>query len=162
MAAAEKVKRTWSVRSILLVVASLFVGVAIGLAGYTFAYAKGFSYLSNDPASCANCHVMDPYYDSWLAGPHQPFATCGDCHTPHDNIVHKYYVKAENGFQHALKFTTGNYPENIEARQVTQDITNQACLYCHADLTNDIRHPGSAEPGEILDCTRCHSNVGHD
>lgn len=157
-----RAKRAWSVTSVLLVLASLLVGAVIGLAAYTFVFAKGFSYFSSNSESCANCHVMQPYYDSWLAGPHQPFATCGDCHTPHDNIVHKYYVKAENGFHHALKFTTGNFPENIEARQVTQNITNQACLYCHADITNDIRHPGSADPEEILDCTRCHSNVGHN
>lgn len=155
-------KRTWGVGSVLLVVASLLVGAAIGLAAYTFVFAKGFSYFSGSAESCANCHVMDPYYDSWLAGPHQPFATCGDCHVPHDNVVYKYYVKAENGFWHGLKFTTGDYPENIEARQVTQNITNQACLYCHSDMTNDIRHPGVTDEGEIFDCVRCHSNVGHD
>lgn len=163
MAQAEtETKRVWSVGSVLLVVASLLVGGAVGLAAYTFIYAKGFSYFGSDPQTCANCHVMQPYYDSWLAGPHQPFAGCGDCHVPHDNIVHKYYVKAENGFHHGLKFTTGDYPENIEARPVTVKITNEACLYCHADLTNDIRHPGSGADGDVFDCVRCHSGVGHD
>ena len=30
----------------------------VGLGLYTFVYAKGYSYLSNDPQGCANCHVM--------------------------------------------------------------------------------------------------------
>jgi hypothetical protein len=25
---------------------------------YTFVYAKGYSYLTNDPGACANCHIM--------------------------------------------------------------------------------------------------------
>jgi nitrate/TMAO reductase-like tetraheme cytochrome c subunit len=40
-----------------LAVAAL-LGMAVGLAGYTFVYAKGGSYLSNNPSACANCHVM--------------------------------------------------------------------------------------------------------
>ena len=38
----------------LVVGASL--GVIAGIGGYTFVYAKGASYLTNDPAACANCH----------------------------------------------------------------------------------------------------------
>jgi hypothetical protein len=32
---------------------ALLVGAAIGIGTYTFAYAKGYSYLANDPAACA-------------------------------------------------------------------------------------------------------------
>ena len=35
-------------RAILL--AAVFVGVLIGIGSYTFVYAKGYSYLTNDPA----------------------------------------------------------------------------------------------------------------
>ena len=28
-------------------------------------YAQGFSYLSDDPAACANCHIMREHYDGW-------------------------------------------------------------------------------------------------
>jgi hypothetical protein len=30
-------------------------GLVIGVGGYTFLYAKGSSYLTNNPAACANC-----------------------------------------------------------------------------------------------------------
>ena len=39
-------------------VLGVVVGVAFGIGLYTFAYAKGWSYLTDNPASCANCHVM--------------------------------------------------------------------------------------------------------
>jgi cytochrome c nitrite reductase small subunit len=33
------------------------LGLAVGLGAYTFVYARGYAYLSNDPAACANCHA---------------------------------------------------------------------------------------------------------
>ena len=62
------------------------IGVAIGLiAGlgmYTFIYAKGASYLTNNPAACANCHIMQEHYDGWVKASHRSVAGCNDCHTP--------------------------------------------------------------------------------
>lgn len=34
------------------------LGVFVGMAGHTFFYAKGYSYLLNDPVTCMNCHIM--------------------------------------------------------------------------------------------------------
>ena len=42
------------------ILAATLLGVAVGLCAYTFVYAKGYSYLTNNPAACANCHVMIP------------------------------------------------------------------------------------------------------
>jgi nitrate/TMAO reductase-like tetraheme cytochrome c subunit len=75
------------VRNTLLLEVAL--GLAIGLGGYTFIYSKGYSYLTNNPAACANCHVMRAQYDAWLKSSHRSAATCNDCHTPH-NIFGKY------------------------------------------------------------------------
>jgi cytochrome c nitrite reductase small subunit len=44
---------------VAIVVVGMLVGLAVGVGGYTFVYAKGYSYLTNDPAACANCHVMN-------------------------------------------------------------------------------------------------------
>lgn len=159
--AGEAGPRTRTTRFALLSIVVFIIGAMIGLAVYTFVYAKGSSYLSSDPQACINCHIMEDQYDGWIAGVHANTATCSDCHLPHDNVIHKYFVKGENGFMHALKFTTGWHPENIEARPVSLAITNQACLSCHAELTEDIRHPGTSESGEVFDCVRCHSGVGH-
>jgi cytochrome c nitrite reductase small subunit len=50
----------------LAIAASLAIGVAIGIGAYTFVYAKGASYLTNDPAACANCHIMEEHYSAWM------------------------------------------------------------------------------------------------
>ncbi|MFT3944982.1 MAG: cytochrome c nitrite reductase small subunit [Ancrocorticia sp.] len=160
--AEERRQRRWSAPFVAALVAMFAVGTMVGLVLYTFVYAKGFSYLSTDPTACINCHIMEEQYHGWTAGAHSNVATCSDCHLPHDNIVHKYFVKAENGFMHGLKFTTGWHPENIEAREVSLAVTNEACLYCHADITSDIRHLGSAPDGEVFDCVRCHAGIGHE
>ena len=102
------------------------VGLALGVGAYTFVYAKGYSYLSNNPQACANCHVMENQYSGWLKSSHHSVATCNDCHTPH-NLVGKYATKAENGFWHSFYFTTGLYPENIQAREKSRRITEDAC-----------------------------------
>ena len=47
------------------------VGLALGVGAYTLVYARGASYLTNDPAACANCHVMREQYDGWTAGSHR-------------------------------------------------------------------------------------------
>src|SRR5688572_28285981 len=94
------------------VVVGAVLGTALGVAGYTFIYAKGHSYLTNNPAACANCHIMQEHYDGWLKSTHRSVATCNDCHTP-PGVVGKYWTKADNGFFHSLAFTTGDFPEPL-------------------------------------------------
>ena len=106
------------------------IGLALGVCGYTFIYARGYSYLSNDPQACANCHAMNDQYSGWLKSSHHSVATCNDCHTPH-TLVGKYATKAENGFWHSFYFTTGWYPENIEIREVA---TNRVALVKSVDM----------------------------
>ena len=92
------------------------IGVALGLAGgiggFTFVYARGASYLTNDPAACANCHIMNDQYDAWLKSSHRAVAVCNDCHTPH-GLGPKYVTKGLNGFWHSYAFTLGGYPDPL-------------------------------------------------
>src|SRR5436190_16559621 len=111
-------------------VVGVTLGAALGVGGYTFLYARGASYFTNNPQACANCHVMQPYYDGWIKSSHRAVAVCNDCHAPHDNVVHKYWVKGDNGFWHSLKFTTGKFPDNIQMREVNRRVTENACLHC--------------------------------
>ena len=142
----------WSVG---LAIVAAAVGVAIGLGAYTFVYARGASYLVDDPAACANCHVMREQYEGWYKSSHRSVATCNDCHTP-AGFVPKYLVKAENGFRHSLAFTTGWFPEHIRITDADRRVTEGACRKCHAAVTETIDHPAGA-----LACTRCHDDVGH-
>lgn len=134
------------------------LGVVLGVGAFTFGYAKGWSYLTNNPAACANCHVMQEQYDAWHKGSHRAVATCNDCHTP-AALIPKYLVKAENGFWHSFYFTSGTYDDPIQARPVSARVVEKNCRRCHAETVDQIdRHPGHA--GE-LDCIRCHRQVGH-
>jgi cytochrome c nitrite reductase small subunit len=146
----------------------MLAGAGAGLGIFTFGYARGASYLTNDPQACANCHIMREHFAAWNAGSHHAVATCNDCHTPHDPVG-KYVVKARNGFWHSFYFTTGGFPDPLRITDGNRQVTEQACRYCHADLTETIDHrtvvsgqPGRQDgPGEPVSCIRCHRYVGH-
>ncbi len=131
-------------------------GIA-GMGGYTFMYANGFSYLSDDPAACANCHVMQEVYDGWNHGSHKDFATCNDCHTPHDFLGH-WFIKGLDGWKHSSAFTTGNFQEPIRITEFDIGIAQQNCLRCHGDLTSMMNHASTDQP---TDCLHCHTGIGH-
>jgi cytochrome c nitrite reductase small subunit len=133
-------------------------GLAAGLGGYTFLYAKGGSYLTNDPAACANCHVMREQFDGWLKSSHRAVAVCNDCHTPHA-LLPKYATKASNGYHHSHAFTTGEFHEPIQITARNLEITENACRHCHADLVLAIEGPHAS--ARRMSCVRCHPSVGH-
>lgn len=70
---------------------------------------RNWSYVSDDPATCVNCHIMRPEYVTWHHSPHREHATCNDCHVPHDNVFRKYYFKGADGMRHATIFTLNTY-----------------------------------------------------
>ncbi len=141
---------------VLLVLSGIAGGLA-GFGGFTFSYANGFSYLSDDPAACANCHVMREVFDGWNHGPHKAVATCNDCHTPHDLLGH-YAIKALNGYRHSSAFTLDNFEEPIRITDFDRNLAQQNCLRCHGEMTAFIDHRNTSDP---TDCLRCHVGEGH-
>jgi cytochrome c nitrite reductase small subunit len=139
----------------LAVAAVAALGLAAGLGAFTFVYARGYSYLTNDPAACGNCHIMREHLEAWNKSTHQAVATCNDCHTPH-NLIGKYTVKAKNGFWHSFYFTTGRFPDPLRITEGNRDVTAAACRHCHSEITQAID-----PPGHPADCVRCHRYVGH-
>ena len=140
-----------------VMVLAVIVGVGIGVGAYTFVYAKGASYLTNDPRACVNCHVMREQYDGWVKGSHRHVAACNDCHTP-PGLVGKYTTKALNGFWHSVAFTTGRFHEPIEITARNRAVTEAACRNCHQPIVEAIEaHPKADE----LACLRCHASAGH-
>jgi cytochrome c nitrite reductase small subunit len=146
---------SWTVVSILFAIA---IGLVLGIGGYTFLYAKGASYLTDNPAACANCHIMNDQYDGWIRSSHRSVAVCNDCHTP-AGFVPKYLTKASNGFWHSFGFTTGWFHEPIQIKAHNRDITERACRTCHQAMVVAIE--GTHQNGISLACTRCHNTVGH-
>ena len=138
--------------------AAVALGAMAGLGTFTFVYARGASYHTDDPAACANCHVMQDHYAAWLKSGHRHVATCNDCHTPH-TLVGKYLTKAENGYHHSLAFTTGRFHEPIQIKTRNRAVTEQACRSCHAVIVQMIDHVPEERGG--LSCLHCHADVGH-
>ncbi len=134
------------------------VGAAAGIGGYTFLYAEGGSYLTNDPAACANCHIMRDHFDAWAKSSHHAVATCNDCHTPHASFG-KLITKSRNGFNHSLAFTSGRFHEPIEITARNRAIVESSCRRCHGDIVQAIDRTARAE--DALSCVRCHRGVGH-
>ncbi len=139
-------------------ITAVLTGLAVGLAAYTFLYAKGGSYLTNDPAACANCHVMQGHFDAWLKSSHHSVATCNDCHTP-PGLAPKYLVKLENGAHHSWAFTTGRFPDNIMITRLDLKVAEKACRKCHSEIAAAIDHARGR--GDNFNCIRCHESVGH-
>ncbi len=164
--------------------AALAIGAALGLGAYTFVYAKGASYLSTDPAVCANCHIMGEHFTAWQRSSHRAAAGCSDCHMPHD-VVRKYLTKASNGFWHSVAFTSGRFPDPLMIKPHNRAVVERACRHCHGAVTQAIAagtgrsgliragagglptprrpqlHDGIGTAGEELACTFCHTYVGH-
>jgi cytochrome c nitrite reductase small subunit len=147
-----------TVRQIAAIGLGSFIGLGAGIGSYTFLYAQGWSYLTNNPVACANCHIMHDHYNAWVKSSHRAVATCNDCHTP-ANIVAKYSTKADHGFWHSYAFTTGDFHEPIRMQARSQAVTENACRTCHAAIVQaiDLPHRRSMQ----LSCIRCHSTVGH-
>ncbi len=137
----------------------VLVGVFVGVGGFTFLYAEGFSYLSDDPEVCVNCHIMQPQYDSWQKASHHTAANCVDCHLPHD-FFRKYLAKAENGWHHSKGFTLQDFHEPIMIKGPNAKILQENCLACHADLAHDLVVGVNGFEDEVR-CVHCHSDVGH-
>jgi cytochrome c nitrite reductase small subunit len=144
----------------LATLTALSLGIVLGLGAFTFHYAQGTSYFSDDPVACTNCHIMLPQYDSWQKASHHAVASCVDCHLPTD-FVNKYLAKAENGFFHSKAFTFQDFHEPIAIKPKNAAILQTQCLHCHADLIDDVHHVQDVNEPNSPPCVHCHDSVGH-
>jgi cytochrome c nitrite reductase small subunit len=144
---------TWPV-----ILFAIVLGLFAGVGTFTFGYGKGASYLSNDPQSCVNCHVMQDHMDSWQQSSHHHVAVCNDCHLPHDPVG-KWVTKADNGFFHSLAFTLGGFKDPIRIKPRNRRVTQGTCIDCHRDFVHNLLP--ARKGGDMLNCVHCHADVGH-
>lgn len=137
---------------------AICLGVFMGVGVFTFGYGKGTSYLSNNPQTCVNCHVMQDHLDAWQHSSHHHVAVCNDCHLPHD-FIGKWITKADNGFFHSFAFTLGDFKNPIQIKSRNRRVTQSTCVSCHQDFVHALL-PINASQG-MQNCVHCHADVGH-
>ena len=131
------------------------VGVAAGMGLVLVRIANAASYLSDEPETCINCHVMTDAHASWQRGSHGRVAICVDCHVPHSSVVAKYAYKARDGMKHSYVFTVRGEPQVLELSSAAVPVVQTNCLHCHSDQLAMVRLAGSSERR----CWNCHTNI---
>ena len=143
----------------------LLTGILTGLGLYAFYAGKAWSYLSDSPETCVNCHIMAPEYATWQHSSHHRVATCNDCHVPHENVFRTYLFKAKDGMRHASMFTLRLEPQNIFIKEAGIGVVQENCLRCHSTLVTDSRllTQTTAFHDKFEDrlCWDCHREVPH-
>lgn len=150
---APTMRRTWDWLRAAVFIA---LGVAAGIGSFTFVYARGGSYLSDDPRACMNCHIMNDAYTSWSRSSHQAVAGCNACHVPHD-FAGKWLAKAQNGIKHSIAFTLQSFREPIRITEANRRLLQQNCVECHARVVSEIVQHGKFQRY----CFECHRGAGH-
>ncbi|MDR0295278.1 MAG: cytochrome c nitrite reductase small subunit [Prevotellaceae bacterium] len=141
-------------------------GILAGLGIYVMYMSRAHTYLSDNPASCVNCHIMAPYYQSWSRSSHAQWTTCNDCHVPQNNIVAKYAFKAMDGLYHSAVFTLKKEPQVIRPRDASLKVIMNNCIRCHEQLTTEFVKIGmftysEVKSGQGKACWDCHTAVPH-
>lgn len=141
------------------------IGILTGILLLVIHTSNATSYLSDEPETCINCHVMYPFYASWSKSSHGREATCADCHVPKDNVFSKYYVKATDGLMHATYFTFRWEPQVIRIKDRGKNVVQRNCIRCHFDMVSMVQlvevTGGSANEGEGKLCWDCHRETPH-
>lgn len=137
----------------------ILFGIVIGLGCYSFIYARGYSYMSDNPMACVNCHIMQENMDTWQRSSHHHVAKCNDCHLPH-NIVGKYAVKAMNGFAHSSAFTLQNFHEPIRIKEHSLNVVKNSCISCHQPMIQAMDQMDAVH-NDKANCLHCHRSTGH-
>lgn len=152
--------RGWKITAIVL------AGIISGTGIFTLYIARVHSYLSDDPATCVNCHIMAPYYATWSHSAHSRNATCNDCHVPHDSFARKWFFKGKDGLRHAAIFTMKGERQVIQAVDESAAVIMQNCIRCHTQLntvfvsTGKVTHE-MVKAGQGKACWDCHREVPH-
>lgn len=152
--------RAWKLAAIVA------VGIVCGLVSYTLYASRVWSYLSDDPATCVNCHIMAPYYATWSHSSHSRNATCNDCHVPHESAAKKWFFKGMDGMRHAAIFSMRGERQVIQALDESAEVIMNNCIRCHTQLNAEFVKTGRIDHRGVLAgqgkaCWDCHRDVPH-
>lgn len=144
---------------------AIALGILVGLGLYTFKISNAVSYISDEPKTCVNCHIMTPQYATWFHSSHREKANCNDCHVPHDNVFNKYYFKGMDGLRHATMFTLRMEPQVIFIKEAGKNVVQQNCIRCHENVNEKVGTNlvtgKNYKHGKGKLCWECHREVPH-
>lgn len=143
----------------------ILIGTIVGLGAFMIYVSKAHSYLSDNPETCVNCHIMAPQYATWSHSSHREVANCNDCHVPHNNVFNKYFFKAKDGMRHATMFTLRLEPQVIFIHEAGQNVVQNNCVRCHDPLITNTKL-ATMMPNRHLEihdrkCWECHRETPH-
>jgi nitrate/TMAO reductase-like tetraheme cytochrome c subunit len=141
------------------------------LLGFLALFAAGFGLLAtlltveatSQPEFCGSCHIMEPYYQSWLTSSHKEVA-CVDCHIPPG--IYSEIEKKKEAISMVASYFTGTYGTNPWA-----EVDDAACLQCHQRrllagketykgvVFDHEPHLSELRREKKLRCTSCHSQI---
>lgn len=141
------------------------LGIFCGTGLLVFRLSNAVSYLSDEPRTCVNCHVMASQFSTWQHSSHTRVATCTDCHVPHDNVFRKYAFKAADGIRHAYVFTFRLEPQVIQIKDAGKAAVQENCIRCHNALVDRVSIRKISAEGAHRDeghlCWGCHRETPH-
>lgn len=140
-------------------------GVLTGLVLTLMYISNFFSYLSDSPTTCMNCHIMGPEYATWYHSAHRENATCNDCHVPQDNVFHTYYFKAMDGLRHSTIFTLKMEEQAIIIKDAGKIAVQNNCKRCHQNVVSEIAPMNHYKQNQVASderkCWDCHRSTPH-
>ena len=155
-------------KNMMKYVSILSVLAAVGMFAYVVNASNMFSYISEDPKVCINCHTMNTEYATWQHSSHRERATCVECHLPRESLVDKLLAKSRDGFNHSFAMTFRTYEgENIRISDNAQKRIQANCITCHREIVSQITANGKlyTTKGENekneRNCWSCHRDVPH-
>ncbi|HPN33432.1 MAG TPA: cytochrome c nitrite reductase small subunit [bacterium] len=137
-----------------------------GLGALVLHLARATSYLSDDPVTCMNCHVMSPQYATWQRSSHNRAAGCNDCHVPHISFFRHYAFKAQDGLRHSFMFTFRLEPQVIRIKSAGAAVVAENCVRCHQQLVERLpMYANCVSSGrcskDAKRCVACHQETPH-
>ena len=147
-------------------VGMVLLGALLGCGALTIYMLRAHTYIGDDPAACVNCHIMTPYYATWMHSSHSRNATCNDCHVPHENVARKYAFKAIDGMKHVSAFVSHTESQSPRPTEAAMQVIMNNCIRCHNELNTTLAGPGRIDymmtrVGNGKVCWDCHRDVPH-
>ena len=137
--------------TIILFLLLLLVGG--GLTGY-----RVYDYISNNPAFCKTCHIMDKAFASWKKSIHVNI----NCHSCHQ-------LSIRDGMRLGYSLVV-NRPKIIPPRHGRVIVPGKFCVRCHFEVHKDYPKAASIKVSQFhakhgfeekIECSKCHGYVAH-